>query len=242
MLPGQSWRVLSHLKPGRQEDSLRMADIGPLTTMGAVLAYAVFEWGGVLRSDQYHYLLVLGLLAVMLSLARPRDQWAPLPDRAVRWTLALLPAYMLMQVVPLPVVAAACALTLASRGAWRRWTGSEPRVNFASLSVSPAATFQSFLLVCGYVIVFLLVRELTWRFDDRRWLAIWPIVAIGALEAALGLCQNFGGAWTKPGGGRTSTTTTTRASWRWRCRLRWCTPWPFGGASARVGTRAWLRR
>jgi O-antigen ligase len=25
------------------------------------------------------------------------------------------------------------------------------------------------------------------------WLAIWPIVAIGALEAGLGLCQNFGG-------------------------------------------------
>ena len=61
-----------------------------------------------------------------------------------------------------------------------------------SLSVAPIATFQSFLLVCGYVIIFLLVRELTWRFDDRRWLAIWPIVAIGALEAGLGLCQNFG--------------------------------------------------
>ena len=64
--------------------------------MGAVLAYAVFKWGGVLRSDQFHYLLVLGLLAVALSLARPRDQWAPLRDRAVRWTLALLPSYILM--------------------------------------------------------------------------------------------------------------------------------------------------
>jgi len=114
-----------------------------------------------------------------------------------------------------------------------------PPVHFASLSVSPAATFQRFLLVCGYVVIFLLVRELTWRFtampQSRRpgvepgfsparaalkggatearaalpaklgqvpggattsetgWLAIWPIIAIGALEAALGLCQNFGG-------------------------------------------------
>ena len=42
------------------------------------------------------------------------------------------------------------------------------------------------------MIVFLLVRELTWRLANRRWLATWPIVAIGALEAALGLCQNFG--------------------------------------------------
>ena len=191
MLPGQSWRVLSRPHLGQQEDSLRMVDIGPLTTMGAVLAYAVFKWGGVLRSDRYHYLLVLGLLAVVLSLARPRRQWAPLPDRAVRWTLALLPAYILMQVVPLPV-SLVRVLSPARAEALAALDRIEARVNFASLSVSPAATFQSFLLVCGYVIVFVLARELTWRFDDRRWLAIVPIVAIGALEAALGVCQNFG--------------------------------------------------
>jgi O-antigen ligase len=92
------------------------------------------------------------------------------------------------------------------------------QVNFASLSVSPAATFQSFLLVCGYLIIFLLVRELTWRLGvaprvapdfspagaalqggatgsemGSCWLAIWPIVFIGALEAGLGLWQYFGG-------------------------------------------------
>ena len=158
MLPGQSWRVLSHPQPGQQEDSLRMVDIGPLTTMGAVLAYAVFKWGGVLRSDQYHYLLVLGLLAVVLSLARPRGQWAPLPDRAVRWTLALLPAYILMQVVPLPV-SLVRVLSPARAEALAALDRIGARVNFASLSVSPAATFQSFLLVCGYVIVFLLVAR-----------------------------------------------------------------------------------
>jgi O-antigen ligase len=166
-------------------------DIGALSTIGGVLAYAVFEWGGVLRTDQYHYLLVLGLLAVVLSLARPRNQWAPLPDRVVRTTLALLPAYILMQVVPLPV-ALLRVLSPARAEAVAALDRVGAHVNFASLSVSPAATFQSFLLVCGYVIIFLLVRELTWRFDDRRWLAIWPIVAIGALEAGFGLCQNFG--------------------------------------------------
>jgi O-antigen ligase len=61
------------------------------------------------------------------------------------------------------------------------------------LSVSPAATFQHFLLVCGYVVIFLLLRELTWSFENRFWLATWPIVAIATLEAVLGLCQNFGG-------------------------------------------------
>ena len=64
MLPGQSVDNLSYPQPGQRGDSSRLVGIGALTTMGAVLAYAAFEWGGVLRSDQYHYLLVLGLLAV----------------------------------------------------------------------------------------------------------------------------------------------------------------------------------
>ena len=198
MLPGQSQQFLSHSNQGSRKVAWRMADIGPLTTMGAVLAYAVFKWGGVLRSDQYHYLLVLGLLAVVLSLARPRGQWAPLPDRAVRWTLALLPAYILMQVVPLPV-SLVRVLSPARAEALAALDRIGARVNFASLSVSPAATFQSFLLVCGYVIVFVLARELTWRFDDRRWLAIWPIVAIGALEAGSGTLPEL-----RPGRGPSS--------------------------------------
>ena len=41
-------------------------------TLGGVLAYAVFDWGGVLRSHQYYYFLALGLLAMGFSLAHPR--------------------------------------------------------------------------------------------------------------------------------------------------------------------------
>ena len=162
-----------------------------LAALGGILAYAVCDWGGVLRSHQYYYLLALGLLAMGFSLARSRRRWAPAPGRVVRWCLALLPAYVLMQVVPLPV-ALVRVLSPARAESLAALARIGPTVHFASLSVSPAATFQSFLLVCGYVDVFLLLRELTWRFGDARWLAMGPIVAIGALEAALGLCQNFG--------------------------------------------------
>jgi O-antigen ligase len=176
-----------------------------------VLAYAAFQWGGVVRTDQYEYLLVLGLLAIVLSLGRARDRWAALPGAVVRWTLAILPAYVLMQVVPLPV-AVLRALSPARAEAVAALELIGAKVNFASLSVSSVATFQSFLLVCGYLIIFLLVRDLTWRFrvaavphqgpahaealrydKGSCWLAIWPIVAIGALEAGLGLWQHFGG-------------------------------------------------
>jgi O-antigen ligase len=97
-----------------------------------------------------------------------------------------------MQVVPLPL-SLLRVLSPARAEAVAALDLIGAKLNFASLSVSPAATFQSFLLVCGYLIIFLLVRELTWRFDDSCWLAIWPMVAIGALEAGLGLCQYFGG-------------------------------------------------
>ena len=211
-----------------------------LAALGAVLAYVAFQWGGAVRTGRYEYLLLLGLLGMILSL-RAREQWAPLPGNFVRWALALLPAYVFMQVVPLPV-SLVRVLSPARAQAVAALDLIGAKVNFASLSVSPAATFQSFLLVCGYLIIFLLVRELTWRFDDSCWLLIWPILGIAALEAGLGLWQYFGERGSKSHGERTPTITTTRASWRWRCRLRWCTPWCFCAALAREGTRRWLLR
>jgi O-antigen ligase len=213
-------------------------DKAALAVLGGVLAYVAFEWAGVARTGRYEYLLALGLLAMVLSLGRSRDEWAPLPGGVVRWTLALLPAYVLVQVVPLPVSLVRVLSPARAEGV-AALNPIGAKVNFASLSVSPAATFQSFLLLCGYLIIFLLVRELAWRFgvppvphagpapaslsrsggftppfsgwrgkpaatfeSDTRslrcegscWLAIWPIVAIGALEAGLGLIQCFGGA------------------------------------------------
>ncbi len=193
-----------------------------LIILGGVLGYAVFCWGGVHRANQYEFLLVLGLLAMAWSLARPPHEWAPLPVRAVRWAVALLPAYVLLQAVPLPVAALRVASPLRAR-AVAALAPIEATLNFAPLSVSPAATLQHFQLLCGYVAVFLLVRELTlhlsaipqpgssrggntppfsgwWKKpaatlvgdENSRWIMIAPILTIGALEAGLGLWQNFG--------------------------------------------------
>jgi putative inorganic carbon (hco3(-)) transporter len=163
-----------------------------LLVLAGVLAYTTFQWGGVVRTGRYQYLLVLGLLAMLLSLGRSQDEWSPLPGHGLRWTAVLLPAYVLLQVVPLPVaVLRVLSPPRAEAVAALDLIGA--KVNFASLSVSPAATFQYFLLVCGYMVIFLLVCTLTWRFRDRRWLVIWPILGIAALESGLGLWQYFGG-------------------------------------------------
>jgi len=161
-----------------------------LLVLAGVLAYTTFQWGGVVRTGRYQYLLVLGLLAMLLSLGRSLDAWSPLPGRVVRWTEVLLPAYVLLQVVPLPV-AVLRVLSPARAEAMDALGPVGAKVSFASLSVFPAGTFQYFLLVCGYMVIFLLVRTLTSRFRDISWLLVWPILGIAALEAGLGLWQYF---------------------------------------------------
>jgi len=162
-----------------------------LLVLAGVLAYTTFQWGGVVRTGRYQYLLVLGLLAMLLSLGRSREEWPPLPNRVLRWTAVLLPAYVLLQVVPLPV-AVLRVLSPARAKAMDSLGPVGAKVTFASLSVFPAGTFQYFLLVCSYLVIFLLIRELMWCFRDRRWLMIWPILGIAVLEAGLGLWQYFG--------------------------------------------------
>ena len=46
---------------------------------------------------------------------------------------------------------------------------------FASLSIDPAATFSFFLNILVYAVIFLLVRDLTWRSWRRRsWAVVMP--------------------------------------------------------------------
>ena len=164
---------------------------GPWATLlglGGILGCAAFQWGGVVRGGRYGCLLALGVVALVYGFGR-----APGPGRLLAWTLALLPAYVLFQIVPLPLA----VVRVLSPGRGQMLDALGPvgaKISFASLSVFPAGTFQQFLLICGYVAVFLLVRELMWSFAERPWVVAGPVIVLAALEAALGLAQYFGGA------------------------------------------------
>jgi O-antigen ligase len=175
-----------------EKERLDRSALGTLIVFGGVLAYTTFEWGGVVRTGRYEYLLILGLLAVAWSLAHRGEDQLPRLDRVLRWTAVLLPVYALLQVIPLPVA----VLRLVSPARAEVVDALGPigaKVGFASLSVYPAGTFQYFLLISGYLVVFLLARELTAILCDRAWVVVWPLIAIAALEAGLGLWQYFGG-------------------------------------------------
>src|SRR5207248_7136264 len=56
-------------------------------------------------------------------------------------------------------------------------------------SVLPTASLAQLFRVAAYVVVFVLVRELAWKTQRRRWVIVAPILIIAAAEAALGLLQ-----------------------------------------------------
>jgi O-antigen ligase len=166
----------------------RIRNVLALAGLTGMLGCAAFQWGGVERTGRYGYLLGLGLVVLAWGFGR-----APRPGRVLSWTLALLPAYVLFQALPLPLA----LVRVLSPARLRMLDALGPvgvNASFASVSVFPAGTFQQFLLLCGYVAVFLLIRELMGSFADRPWLVAGPVVLLAALEAALGLAQYFGGA------------------------------------------------
>lgn len=163
-----------------------------LAVLTGVLVYTTFQWGGIVRTGRYGYLLALGLLAAVWSFFRARIEVPPQPQPVLRWALRLLPCYVLLQLVPLPLpvlrfLSPARAAVLDQLGP----VGA--KLAYAPLSVYPEGAFQYFLLLSGYLLILLLVRELSWFFEGRRWLLAWPFVILAALEAALGMWQFLGG-------------------------------------------------
>ena len=153
----------------------------PLLLLSLAFSYAVFQKGGVWPQDWNISLLILGLLALFY---RPRTP-VPRLEPWLRWPLILLPAYAAFQLLPLPIPL--LRLLSPARAEIQAALGG----NFAPLSVVPAATLRHFLRIAVYVLVFLLVRELAWRLSRRPWSLAFPLVAIAALEAALGLVQFY---------------------------------------------------
>lgn len=66
-------------------------------------------------------------------------------------------------------------------------------ITLPAISVAPAATFVGWLHLAGCILVFLIVRETAWR-ARTPWVAAFPLAAVAALEAALGLAQFYAGA------------------------------------------------
>ena len=193
------WNLRLSNKPVRRsgdrtsrEGSLDLLTIVYLSSLAAIFGYAVFQFGGVPPIEWNICLLILGLLALVYWLRTPTPDLAPPLDRRLCWLVALLVGYVVFQLVPLPIF----LLRVLSPARAELLQGLDqvvPGSAFAPLSVAPVDTFSHFLRIAGYALVFLAVREITWRISHRPWTLAFPVILIAALEAGIGLLQHSAG-------------------------------------------------
>jgi O-antigen ligase len=113
------------------------------------------------------------------------------PVRQDRWSfllMALLLAWMVLQLVPLPPI----LIWLLSPERWdavaaaRAATGQSNRAWFA-LSAAPAATMERLLQVVPVMAAFVAAGEIGWWWRNRLWGAVAPVLFVAWMESLIGL-------------------------------------------------------
>ena len=167
-----------------------------VTVLGAALAYALLRQGGVWAEDWAACLVAMGSLGAVYGVWA-RSRAGPALRGAAAWLLTGFCALAVLQVVPLPV-------------GWVEWVSpargelarAAARVagetGWATLSAAPALTWEHLMRLGGYVVVFLVMRDVAWRAEASSegagaWMGVMPLVVLGVLEAGLGLVQSYGG-------------------------------------------------
>jgi O-antigen ligase len=156
------------------------------------LAFGVAALGA--NPDWARYLFCMGLYvfcAVSVLAADPST--ASAPHRWSNWPLAILGVIPLLQIVPLPAVfqrilspaQAAMMASLAQTGI----LDASPA--HRALSIYPAGTLEQFVLLLAVGLSFLAGRHLFRDPGSRQRLA-WFMLAVGLIEAMIGLLQYLG--------------------------------------------------
>jgi O-antigen ligase len=162
-----------------------------LALLGLIFLYSLANFDWFVRNWNV-CLLSLALLLLVYRLFTPAYEFAPVLERSLKWPLIFLTFYVAFQLVPLPEP----VLKVFSPSRARLLNNLRPLAmggTFAPLSVAPWATLRELVRIMSYVVVFLLVREASWRLPDRPWAPSLPLVIAAGLEAALGLAQYASG-------------------------------------------------
>jgi O-antigen ligase len=156
--------------------------------------YAVFQYGGSTITGWNVCLLLLGLVAVAYWLRTASADLAPPMEPWFGWAVLLVPSYVALQLVPLPLSLLRVLSPTRARIADSLGLVMQPP-GFVPLSITPATTFAHLFRIIGYTVIFLLIRDIAWRSLQRRsWAPAIPIIGVVAMEACIGLAQQAGGA------------------------------------------------
>ena len=158
-----------------------------LTILGSILGFAAWREGGTDFLAWQLCLAALGVTGFAYLMVFPQREHAPRIDRAVGICSAILFAYVLLQLLPLPLVV--LEVLSPARAEMTRALGVVKPQWAAPISIMPERTFAYLLRMCAFFLMYLLVRETGWRLRERPWLAAIPLFAIGLFEAGAGLWQ-----------------------------------------------------
>jgi len=162
-----------------------------LCLLAAALGYAVFEHGARNLLPWNISLLIIGMASFGYWVTTRSSRLAPVMERLLGYLALLVPAYIAFQLIPLPMFLLRILSPERAQIADNLRPVMAPDA-FASLTISPETTFAYLFRIIGYLLVFLLVREVAAR--SRRPLVVTiPLIVIAALEAAAGLLQAAGG-------------------------------------------------
>jgi O-antigen ligase len=167
------------------------SSIAALSLLGIALAWTALNKSGIPPFDWYVSLLLIGI-ASLTFWSRPRRLLSPALPPWLLWTIRGWLLYLIFQVTPLPLPL--LSLLSPQRAALTRALAPVSPQAFAPIAVDPAAHWLWFLTLAGSAAAFFLLRDVTFRLQNRLIIAILPLFAVAGFEALLGLFQIAGGA------------------------------------------------
>src|SRR5260370_40714633 len=159
-----------------------------LALSGLALGYAAFFYGGVLPENWHVCLFALGLITATHWIFLRKPQRAPELEPWLRWPAFLLPGYLAFELIPLPL-SVLRILSPARAELLQSLQPVLPDAHLAPISVRPPAALEQFFRIVVYIAVFLLIREMSWRFSRQKWAVVIPLLVVGTFEAGLGMIQ-----------------------------------------------------
>jgi O-antigen ligase len=155
--------------------------------MTASLAAAVALRGGVYPSQWEWCALAAGVATLLWLLPAETTTPGSSPELAI---MGALLAWILLQLAPLsPTLIGWLSPYRASAIAAARAATGEDQNAWVALSTAPALTVERLLDVIPAMAVFVAAREMGWRWRDRLWVAVAPVIGVAWIESVLGLFQ-----------------------------------------------------
>ena len=161
-----------------------------LILLALTVGYSLLSYAGVTQPEWNAVVLVLCSLSLLYWIPVRSSAFAPPPSHGLSVLVAAFVAYIAIQLTPLPV--SWIAVLSPAKAELISALSPEGLSGWTPLSVSPTLTFIHLFRILAYLLVFFLIRDLTFHQTDRTWMIAVPLLLFASGEAALGLTQSFG--------------------------------------------------